>query len=238
MKTCIQLLRKAELLNGKVQCTIFFGKTDVQSAFHLVPFGKDQFCWVIMKAYHPETKQVFYFVDKCLPFGASISCALFQAFSDVLYSIFEFSVGSLDVTTNYLDDFLFIALTLLACNQRISKFLQICQEIGCRIAKEKTVWGMTRIIFLGTLLDGDSHCICIPIEKKEKAIYQIKLILGKRKATIREIQSITGLLNFLNRAIVPGRAFTRRMYSKLQLKDSEGQPLKQYHHVVIDAEFN
>ena len=38
----------------------------------------------MMKAEHPTTGQTFYFVDKCLPFGHCISCALFQKFSDAL----------------------------------------------------------------------------------------------------------------------------------------------------------
>ena len=66
---------------------------------------------------------------------------------------------------------------------------------------------------------------------------QLKLILSKKKATIKQIQSLTGLLNFLNRAIVPGRAFTRRMYNKLKLTDKKGRKLKQHHHVYLDKQF-
>ena len=48
---------------------------------------------------------------------------------------------------------------------------------------------------------------------------------------------LTGLLNFLNRAIVPGRVFTRRMSSKLCITDKKGRKLKQYHHVSLNSEF-
>lgn len=41
------------------------------------------------------------------------------------------------------------------------------------------------------------------------------------------MQKLTGLLNFLGRAIVPGRAFTRRMYSKYK-------SMKQHHHIRVD----
>ena len=34
------------------------------------------------------------------------------------------------------------------------------------------------------------------------------------KATVKQLQQLCGFLNFLCRAIVPGHAFTRRMYAK------------------------
>ena len=99
-----------------------------------------------MKARHPVTKKWFFFVDKCLPFGLSISCAQFQAFSDALHHITEWKLKltvNKDIPpaiTNYLDDFLFMALTKLLCNGMMMQFLQICQEIGCPISAEKTEW--------------------------------------------------------------------------------------------------
>ena len=59
----------------------------------------------------------------------------------------------------------------------------------------------------------------------------------KDKATIKFVQRLTGTLNFLSKAIVPGRTFTRRLYSKLKTKDSQGNALKQYHHVKLNREF-
>ena len=44
-------------------------------------------------------------------------------------------------------------------------------------------------------------------------------------------------LNFINRAIVPGRAFTRRMYAKFSGIKDGNMMLKQHHHVKLDKEF-
>ena len=93
-------------------------------------------------------------MDKCLPFGASISCALFQAFSDVLCFLAECKVRVQGLITNYLDDFLFLALTLMHCNRIITDFLDLWNSVGVPIAMEKTEWGTEVIIFLGILLDG------------------------------------------------------------------------------------
>ena len=48
---------------------------------------------------------------------------------------------------------------------------------------------------------------------------------------------MTGILNFINKVVVPGRTFTRRMYSKLTLCGTSGIKLKQHHHVRLDSEF-
>ena len=60
------------------QKTVFGGKTDIKSAFRLVPLKKSCWRWLVMKARDPNTEEWSYFVNKCLPFGASISCAIFQ----------------------------------------------------------------------------------------------------------------------------------------------------------------
>ena len=68
-------------------------------------------------------------------------------------------------------------------------------------------------------------------------------MLDKKSATVRELQGLAGLLNFLHRAIVPGRAFTRRMYAKFShIIDKNGNKvagtiLRPHHHIRLDAEF-
>ena len=84
------------------------------------------------------------------------------------------------------------------------------------------------------LLDGKRKVISIPEEKIVKTVNQLLLMLDKKKATVKELQSLTGLLNFLTRAIFPERAFTRRMYSKFL---GAIHTMKSYHHVKLDMEF-
>ena len=55
-------------------------KSDMSMAFRNIPLDKKSWNWLVLKAEHPRTGAMCYFVDKCLPFGASISCAIFQAF--------------------------------------------------------------------------------------------------------------------------------------------------------------
>ena len=160
-----------------------------------------------MKAQDPKSGEWKFFIDKCLPFSSSISCALFQKFSDALCFLAEYRTSSQGTITNYLDDFLFLALTLLCCNFIIQDFLDMCERIGVPIALEKTEWGTIRIIFLGILLDGQEFRLCIPIDKRDRAVELLYSMIDSKKATIKELQALCGYLNFLCKAIFPGRAF-------------------------------
>ena len=232
---------------------VYSAKMDVKSAFRLAPLQRDCWKWLLMKAQHPCTGEWFYFVDKCLPFGASISCAVFQSFSDALKFLVESRTSTdklctKDTTTNYLDDFLFLALRLAQCNYMVEEFLAMCEELGVPIAIEKTEWAGECIIFLGILLNGRHFILSIPIEKRDKAIKMIKNLLDwvKPKATVKELQELCGYLNFLCKAIFPGRTFIRRMYAKyskivkLQGNDRTVETSyipKPHHHVRLDSEF-
>ena len=101
--------------------------------------------------------------------------------------------------------------------------------MGVPITKEKTVWACLRLVFLGILLDGQKHVLAVPEDKRQRTLNLLISFLSKKKATVKELQSLAGLLNFLNKAIHPGRAFTRRMYSKFTqsiLKNQKSQTQK------------
>ena len=61
---------------------VFFSKVDGLSAFRQVPLLKKYWSVLILVAEDPRDGIWKYFMDKCLPFGASISCAIYQRISD------------------------------------------------------------------------------------------------------------------------------------------------------------
>ena len=101
------------------------------------------------------------------------------------------------------------------------------------MAVDKTKWAAVSIKFLGVVIDGLRRVLTIPEDKRCKAVNLIRLLISKKKCTVAQIQSLTGLLNFINRTIHPGRAFTQCMYAKFSGKT---KGLKKYHHVAVDAE--
>ena len=170
-------------------------------------------------------------MDKCLPFGASISCSLFQRFSNAVKHIVQWRTNS-DLV-NYLDDYFFAALYNLICNNKVREFLAVCELIKFPVALDKTFWATTKLTFLGLLIDTINQCVCIAVNKLEKAVELINSILSKssRKVTLNQLQKVCGFLNFLGRCVIPGRAFTRRLYTY-----TANDKLKPHHHIRVNAE--
>ena len=136
VRVSLELLKIMEdevIKQGQGQPIIWYGKSDIKSVFCLVPLRPGIFWILVMMAHHPESNEKFYFVDKCLPFGHSISCAIFQRFSDALAHLARFRISvkmgipSAPIT-NYLDDFLFAALLKLACDEALRAFLKLLRR--------------------------------------------------------------------------------------------------------------
>ena len=133
---------------------------------------------------------------------------------------------------NYLDDYLFAALIRALCNHQVQQFLDICATIHFPVNLDKTFWASTQTVFLGFLLDTIAQRIFVPHEKIAKGVNMIQSILNSknRKVTVVQLQKACGFLNFLRQAIIPGRAFTRRIYMAIN------PALKPYHHVRLNKE--
>ena len=169
-------------------------------------------------------------MDKCLPVSSSISCAIFQNISDAIAWLVKATTDK--ELINYLDDFLFVAMMKIWCEWQLNIFLDICQTIGMPISIEKTVRACTQLVFLGLLVDGEKQLVMIPTKKIEKALTLIREFLqkGKKKMTLRRMQQLCSFLNFLCRAVQPGRVFTRRLYP------AATKNLKPHHHLKITQE--
>ena len=158
--------RAVELcMKAGVACST--AKSDMSSAFRHLGILKKHWPLLVMKARNPIDKQWYFFVDKCLPFGSSISCAHFQEFSNGIAHIVRFRTKQ-DLV-NYLDDFFFAALLKLICDGQVETFLQVCKAVNFPVNLEKTFWGSTRIVFLGLLLDTVNQMILIPMEKNPES---------------------------------------------------------------------
>ena len=55
-------------------------------------------------------------------------------------------------------------------------------------------------------------------------------MLSKCKTTVREIEKLTGFLNFLCHFVIPGNPFMRRLYAQYFLN------MKPYHHISVNSE--
>lgn len=205
----------------------YLSKTDCKSAFLMLPLAPDQFKWVIMKCRHPSTGVEYFFCLKTVCFGSGTSCFLYMKLSNALAHIFRKKTGG--EISNLLDDFLTCKRDKEGCNAYLKAFMDICAEINLPLAMEKTCYACQVIVFLGLLINTRRQTISVPIDKVERGKRELDIVIRSRKITVHQLQKLTGLLNFFCRAVVPGRAFTRRLYAKMS-------GLQKHHHLRVDRE--
>ena len=95
--------------------------------------------------------------------------------------------------------------------------------------------------FLGYFIEWQKYDHLCSARQARKGPETVKRLTGKKRATVKQLQVLTGYLNFLSKAIITGRTFTRRMYAKFSnvsaLQQKNGKKLSSYHHIKLDSEF-
>ena len=116
------------------------------------------------------------------------------------------------------------------CHADLTNFLNMCEYIGVPIAQEKTVGPDTTLQFAGITLDTVMQEARVPVDKLQKCRMLLRTFYKRRKVTLKELQSLLGLLNFTCSVIIPGRAFLRRM---IDLTRGAKRP---YHRIRLSKE--
>ena len=196
----------------------WLAKADIKSAFRLLPVSPLDY-----ELLGFSFNGMFYF-DKCLPMGCSISCALFEKFSSFLEYRIRLT-ASTPFLTHYLDDFLFMGKSSASCHQLLLDFQAMCATLGVPLAPEKTEGPVQTIQYLGLEIDSIHAQVRVPRSKVRATCQKIHHLLSKRKASLVALQSLLGSLNFLCKAVAPGRAFLRRLIGLTV-------GLKKPHHLV------
>ena len=107
-----------------------------------------------------------------------------------------------------LDDFLFTANTKEKCLLGLTSFQSICQFIYVpSIAKEKTVGPDTSLQSVGIMLESVFQGAMLPEDKPQKRYTLLTSFYSSQKVSLKELQSLIGLLNFSCSVILSGLGF-------------------------------
>lgn len=182
----------------------FLAKTDIKNAFRIIPVHPDDYpmlgiCW-----------KGLYYYDRAMPMGCSSSCKIFETFSTAVEWVARHKCG-IPYILHLLDDFLIVAPTESLCRKQLDIFISICGYLGIPIALDKTFGPLQVLSFAGIELDSNLMEARLPADKVSKCLEFLSNFQRRKKVSLKEIQSLIGLLNFACSVIVPGRAFLRRL---------------------------
>ena len=181
-------------------------KIDVDSAYKIVAVRREDwhllgFVW----------NGKFYY-ERVLPFGLSSSCRLWELFATALHYILEHLPTQFGkIIIHYVDDFLFVIKFEADATVFLDRALRACTLLGVPMSPLKTEGPTTRLTFLGIELDTVAMQARLPAAK----LHELVLLCGvwgeKEHASLKELQSFIGMLNFACSVVRPGRFYLRRL---------------------------
>ena len=150
-----------------------------------------------------------YLYDCKLPFGAAKSPEIFHRLTHSAITRMMERWGF--TVLAYLDDFLIMADTKVACQHAYEELIKLLGDLGFQINWDKVVGPCQRLTFLGIETDTVRRQLTLP----ERKLCELRLLLSettaKRSITKRDLQSLVGKFNFAARVVFGGRTFSRRM---------------------------
>ena len=94
----------------------------------------------------------------------------------------------------------------------MSSFQTLCYELNIPIAEGKTVGPVTVLTFLDFVIGTDKMIGVIPEDKIIKLKEYLVPMLSSINISVKDLESVIGLLVYCSRAIPSSRAFLRRFY--------------------------
>jgi len=204
------------LVKAKGQGCFMF-KKDLRKAYRQIPicphdYNLVAFCW---------KKHIF--CDTVLSMGLSSAANICQRVTNAVAFIM-FKIGF--AVLNYLDDLAGVEKkeNVEFAYQCIGELLRRC---GLEESVDKACPPCQVMVFLGVLFNTITMTVEVTPERLKEIKELLGVWLGKEEATLKELQSVIGKLNFVAACVRPGRIFISRLLNWLrQIYSMESQKVK------------
>lgn len=180
-------------------------KADIKEAYRMIPI-------------HPHDQHLLgikwndsYYVDRMLPFGLRSAPKIFSAVADGLQWIL--TQRGISNLLHYLDDFIFVAPSVEQAVSHKFTLISSFQHLGVPLEPSKLEGPSTCLTFLGIEVDTEALMLRLPKQKLLRLKQELSHCLLRKSITKRELQSLTGSLQFATKVIRPGRSFLRQLYA-------------------------
>lgn len=202
----------------------FMAKTDLKSAFRLIPIHPDH--WHLLGIYW----QSQYYIDLYLPFGLRSAPFLFNRLSDALEWVLKNNYHVKNVI-HILDDFFIAEPSRMQCLSSFSTLLRLFMSVNAPVVASKTLGPSQVLEFMGIELDSTRMEARLPEDKLLRTRELLNSFAERRSVRLLELQSLIGTLQFACKAVVPGRTFLQRMI------DLTRGVRNRFHHIRLNKEF-
>lgn len=149
-----------------------------------------------------------YFYDRKLPFGGRRSPLIFHRLTQAVCRMMARRGFK---TYAYIDDFITLTATKQESLEALNCLIALLRKLGFLINWKKVVDPTQDIVFLGININSIEMSLRLPDGKLRSIHAELDHMLGKKRASKRQLQSLAGRLSFAAAVVAGGRVFLRRI---------------------------
>lgn len=224
-KFCYQTIENAVRL---ISPGCYLAKLDLASAYRSVGIHHSNFPYTGLKWTFSGDAAPTYMVDTALPFGSRRSPYVFHQLGQAVIRMMA-KRGYHGIVV-FLDDFLIIEDSQERCAKALNVLMGLLRYLGFSINYKKIEMPCNRLSFLGIILDTHKMILELPFEKIVDLEKCLKALISSNRTTKRQLQILTGKLNFACSCIYGGRFFLRRLF------DAVAKLKKPWHRMRVNKD--
>ncbi|EED11627.1 conserved hypothetical protein [Talaromyces stipitatus ATCC 10500] len=195
-----------QIIKAGSGCTII--KRDIKDAFRIVPVAQDN-QYLLAFQWNNST-----YVECCLLFGLATAPFLFNLFAEALHWVLQCLLPTFYIN-HYLDDFIAVTHSPSMSNPAGAfdkVYHTVTDYLGIPRNNRKDEQG-TCVIVLGIQIDSIAMEARLPQEKLCRATLDAAAALNATSLSLKQVESLTGLLAFCSRVVRLGRTRLQSLYT-------------------------
>ena len=206
----------------------FCAKLDLKNAYRSLAIHPDDYKATGIAWEFEKDVETFLF-DTRLCFGSKLGPHIFSRTSNAIRRIM-IREGFQGIVC-YLDDFFLAFPTYDECESALFFLIKLVRRLGFNVSWKKVVSPSTHVAFLGIDIDTVDCSLSLGSEKLHALHEKLKLFKNRARASLKQLQSLAGSLNWACQVTRGGRFFLRRIL------DTMGQLKHARHKAKLGLEF-
>ena len=155
------------------------------------------------------------YIDKALPFGLKSARKIFSAVADAVQWIL-YNKG-IQKRLHYSDNFILVAESLQLAERQKDILLSMFQKLNIPMEESKLEGPSTCLTFLSIEVDTVALQLHLPSDKPANLKDILCDSIQRRTMSKKDLQKLTGLLQFATKVVRPGRPCLRRLYAMREI---------------------
>lgn len=207
----------------------FCAKVDLQAAYRSVPIHPDCYkaaglAWTFEGN---DTETILF--DTRLPFGSKCGPSHFSRISQAITRMMKRK--GYEGILCYIDDFFLAFESYDACNEALLCLIHLIRSLGLNVSWKKVIGPTQHVTFLGVDIDTVDCTLSLNKEKLDKLHNKLQQFQKRKRASLKQLQSLAGSLNWAAQVIRGGRFFLRRIL------DTMNRLNQAKHKAILGVEF-